>query len=69
MTRKEKIMKIVASGFDGVKLSLRTSLKDIKRQSVYDQIMLNWDIFVEYVLNHIKELKKLANNYKKGIYE
>lgn len=36
---------------------------------VYDQVMLNWDIFVEYVLNHIKELKKLANNYKKGIYE
>lgn len=40
MTRQEKIMKIVSSGFDGVKLSLRTSLKDIKRQSVYDQIML-----------------------------
>lgn len=36
---------------------------------VYDQVMLNWDIFVEYVLNHTKELKKLANNYKKGIYE
>lgn len=36
---------------------------------VYDQVMLNWDMFVEYVLSHTKELKKLANNYKKGIYE
>ena len=40
-----------------------------EKVDVYDQVMLNWDIFVEYVLNHIKELKKLANNYKKGIYE
>lgn len=32
---------------------------------VYDQVMLNWDIFVEYVLGHTKELKKLANSYKK----
>lgn len=33
---------------------------------VYDQIMLNWDMFAEYILNHTKELKKLANSYKKG---
>ena len=28
---------------------------------VYDQIMLNWDIFIEYVLNHTKELMPQLN--------
>lgn len=40
-----------------------------EKVDVYDQVMLNWNMFVEYVLDHTKELKKLANNYKKGIYE
>jgi len=29
-----------------------------KKISVYDQIMINWDRFIDYLLNNIEELKK-----------
>ena len=30
-----------------------------KKVDVYDQIMLNWDIFEDYIWNHKSEIKKL----------
>lgn len=29
-----------------------------EKVDVYDQVMLNWDIFIEYVWNHKNEIKK-----------
>lgn len=36
-----------------------------EKVSAYDQLMLNWPVFVDYIWNHKTEIIKLANKYAK----